>query len=761
MYGASIVKTGNSHAAFGNLGPTKPKKLVSMADSSSSTSSLDQDAIDSVVVDWVNITRTPTISGGYFTEDNNFFNISTLWSVMDFAKKDNVLFQRQFSVLKNSLNWSDQQDVLTADQLVMSSNEPVPITGKKICISQCGTRKAILVEKSDKTTSQKTQVLEIWGEQTLLKSYDLGELDKHKNIYTSGAFGSTMAWDKSAQNLAYLAEKKVAKAKPFFSSNVKVTIEEKEGDNEKKPVLKGEEYAFRQTWGEQLEDMYFSVIVVLNLESDKFELIELSDDDTKFPTDIQWASNTTIVGTSYDISEWRLGLYACNNRRSRIFRVDVDGQNLQFLSADGRAAFSPRVRPDGEYVIWQERAVDQPHNRSRDIMGMSLKDPKSPEVIYRSSTADVPIYFDFPRNCWIPNSSSVLLKAIKDGEMALFALLLTKDGADLQTIDDKTPGIRDLLWVGKDYSLISRSSTLKTPFFELIRHSGDHKRAQITSSTFSVGNCGRFEDFEVRKFYGKATVPSIYIGQKNSKPNTVPLIVMPHGGPHSVTVDAFVDELSLFLRQGFALLKLNYIGSLGSKTDETDMLLGKIGQLDVEDCHGIVQQALKSIPSLDSERIGLFGGSHGGFLSAHLSGQYPDFYKAAVLLNPVCDLNVMIGTSDIVDWCLAESGISFPDDTLKTFIPAAKNFDDFQKLYKSSPIVYASEVKAATLLLLGTEDLRVPMSQGMSFYRALKAYNKATSEVRVYPDCHSLMSPSVANDVALQSALWFKRFLKK
>lgn len=73
---------------------------------------------------------------------------------------------------------------------------------------------------------------------------------------------------------------------------------------------------------------------------------------------------------------------------------------------------------------------------------------------------------------------------------------------------------------------------------------------------------------------------------------------------------------------------------------------------------------------------------------------------------------------------MAESGIAFPDNTMKTFIPAAKNVDDFRKLYEASPIVHVSKVKAATLLLLGTEDLRVPITQGMNFYRALKAYNK-------------------------------------
>lgn len=106
-----------------------------------------------------------------------------------------------------------------------------------------------------------------------------------------------------------------------------------------------------------------------------------------------------------------------------------------------------------------------------------------------------------------------------------------------------------MLWIGNEYLLVSRSSTLATPFLELIRYSGDAqiKRAQITNSSSTVHN---HDQFEVKKLYGKATVPSFYIGPKNKEKKTVPLIVMPHGGPHAVTVDAFVDELTLILRQG-------------------------------------------------------------------------------------------------------------------------------------------------------------------------------------------------------------------
>lgn len=96
---------------------------------SSSGTTLNQEIVDDVVNDWVDLTRIPTISGGHFTEDKNFLKISTHWSVMDFAKRENVSFQRQISILKKSLIWSEGVDVLDADQLLMTITEAVPIDG--------------------------------------------------------------------------------------------------------------------------------------------------------------------------------------------------------------------------------------------------------------------------------------------------------------------------------------------------------------------------------------------------------------------------------------------------------------------------------------------------------------------------------------------------------------------------------------------------------------------------------------------------------
>lgn len=78
-------------------------------------------------------------------------------------------------------------------------------------------------------------------------------------------------------------------------------------------------------------------------------------------------------------------------------------------------------------------------------------------------------------------------------------------------------------------------------------------------------------------------------------------------------------------------------------------LPGNIGKADVADCmDGLAAAAAAGLA--DTSRVSVVGGSHGGFLAAHLVGQHPDAFTSAVLRNPVCNLSLMVGLSDIPDW---------------------------------------------------------------------------------------------------------------
>lgn len=143
---------------------------------------------------------------------------------------------------------------------------------------------------------------------------------------------------------------------------------------------------------------------------------------------------------------------------------------------------------------------------------------------------------------------------------------------------------------------------------------------------------------------------AIYLGPKTADNESVPLIVWPHGGPHSAFFNTFALEPAVLVSLGFAIVFVNYRGSTGAGQAGIDFLLGRVGDADVKDCALATRKCCQLFTWLDPNRMALVGGSHGGFLVHHLSGQYPDMFKAVVSRNPVADVSSMSIVSDIPDW---------------------------------------------------------------------------------------------------------------
>jgi acylaminoacyl-peptidase len=196
------------------------------------------------------------------------------------------------------------------------------------------------------------------------------------------------------------------------------------------------------------------------------------------------------------------------------------------------------------------------------------------------------------------------------------------------------------------------------------------------------------------------------------------VLLVPHGGPHSCLPTSFMPSYAfLAAHLNMAVLHCNYRGSIGYGQDSIESLPGHIGTNDVADCMNILQHACEMHPSLlDAQRVGVAGGSHGGFLTGHLIGQFPDRFKVAAMRNPVTNIPPMVTTSDISDWCYVEAlGLdAFDFDSFKPPLPP-----QLVGMYAASPIAHVAKVSRrslqnSTIACVAPEEVVVSWRQVLS-----------------------------------------------
>ncbi len=228
----------------------------------------------------------------------------------------------------------------------------------------------------------------------------------------------------------------------------------------------------------------------------------------------------------------------------------------------------------------------------------------------------------------------------------------------------------------------------------------------------------------------------------------IPLVLEIHGGPHAMYANTYFHEFQMLVAKGFAVLFTNPRGSDGYGQLFVDSVRGDYGGKDYLDVMSAVDYALETYEYLDEDRLGVTGGSYGGFMTNWIVG-HTNRFKAAVTQRSICNWVSFYGVSDI-GYFFSEWEV-LRGDTYDT-----------DRLWKHSPIKYAKDINTPLLILHSENDYRCPIEQAEQLYITLKHQKKNTKFVRFPSSNHDL---SRSGNLSLrihrleQIAQWFEDYL--
>ena len=222
-------------------------------------------------------------------------------------------------------------------------------------------------------------------------------------------------------------------------------------------------------------------------------------------------------------------------------------------------------------------------------------------------------------------------------------------------------------------------------------------------------------------------------------------LVLLHGGPYTERYAlGFQPGPQFFAADGYQVFMPNFRSSGGYGTAFMMRKRSDWGQQDWQDVtSGIDDLVHRGL--IDGSKLGVYGGSYGGYLSAWAVTQ-TDRFKAACVIAGAVDLAAHYGQSDIQKY--------------RAYDFEGPPWETPENWKRSSPMTYVKNVKTPTQILIGEADPRVPYPQGQEFYRALVALHVPTEFVHYPREGHGLREPRHRADQWMRMLAWFDRWIK-
>lgn len=661
---------------------------------------------------FISVAQNPTHTCGRIqkTNENGLINVLSTWSSLDFTRetKSNYLSNTLFRLTELS-----QGSIKPIFQTPISCGVDNVIRWE---ISNNG--KFIAMLKEEKKDDNTKKLIEVWSEGFLNFATDVTHI--HGSFYGDDMFG-TLCWSSDDSKFVYVAEKKEM---------------ESEDDDFKKFDWKGD-------LGEKFSPKASPQIFLFDIPTKSS--IPVAVELPIFPGQAQFGQEDEyLIFTGYARLPRAYGLIYCPNRPSGIYTLNLENNQIVHISKGYESCRSPRLTPDKSSVVFLSNSSGRGHYQCSCLVNYNFSTSYGqvimPVVNEPRSINDFPgLYLlDLPSNPWLESKKGELWilchsqwrsrRVIVSLEIPRFTRTISvSPHLKVHTPDDVT-GSWSLLDIRHDIILAVRSTPSEPQRLVLGKYSfSDQLRISWIDAPIRGENLSDFIEWKIVSFpRTPETLEVILVTPMgmNSPYNIIPpsdkppLVVYPHGGPHSAFATEMISSVAAYCLLGFSVALVNYTGSIGFGQNSVDALIGKIGELEVDETK-YISEALCSYFGYDSSKLVYLGGSHSGFMGAHLTGTFPQLFRACVLRNPVINIGAMVAQTDIPDWCFAENGLVYDFVEPSLITPSI-----YGQMYEASPIKNVGKVQTPTLVMLGDEDRRVPPFEGMNWVNYLRAYNK-------------------------------------
>ncbi|QSX05017.1 S9 family peptidase [Sedimentibacter sp. zth1] len=228
----------------------------------------------------------------------------------------------------------------------------------------------------------------------------------------------------------------------------------------------------------------------------------------------------------------------------------------------------------------------------------------------------------------------------------------------------------------------------------------DFNEPIINNKTISIPEYMKFFNNDGIELEGFVIKPVDYDENK-----IYPAIFDIHGGPKTVYGEVFYHEMQVWANMGYFVFFCNPHGSDG-RGDEFADIRGKYGTIDYDDLMKFTDLVLQAYPQIDKKRVGVTGGSYGGYMTNWIIG-HTDRFKCAVSQRSIANWISKFGTTDIGYYFNADQNASTP-------------WENHDKLWWHSPLKYADKAVTPTLFIHSQQDYRCWLAEGLQMFTALK-----------------------------------------